>query len=68
MGIWSAWVPIGSTLMLILAPLSQGMNWQAVWWFGCLYALVVMALFLVFVKPAKWPCGERLLIYPPSSL
>jgi len=57
MGIWSAWVPIGSTLMLILAPLlSQGTNWQAVWWFGCLYALVVMALFLVFIKPA--PSGS----------
>jgi MFS family permease len=53
MGIWSAWVPFGSTSMLILAPLlSQGTNWQAVWWFGCLYALVVMALFLIFVKPA----------------
>ena len=57
MGIWSAWVPIGSTLMLILAPLlSQGTNWQAVWWFGCLYAFVVMALFLVFIKPA--PSGS----------
>jgi len=54
MGIWSAWVPIGSTAMLILAPtLSQGANWQAVWWFGCVYALLVTALFLVFVKPAS---------------
>jgi MFS family permease len=57
MGIWSAWVPIGSTSMLILAPiLSQGANWQAVWWFGCLYALVATALFLVFVRPA--PSGS----------
>jgi MFS family permease len=54
MGIWSAWVPIGSTAMLILAPtLSQGANWQAVWWFGCVYALLATALFLVFVKPAS---------------
>jgi MFS family permease len=53
MGIWSAWVPIGSTSMLILAPrLSQGANWQAVWWFGCLYALVTTTLFLAVVKPA----------------
>jgi MFS family permease len=52
MGIWSAWVPIGSTAMLILAPLlSQGANWQAVWWFGCVYALVAMTLFVIFVKP-----------------
>jgi len=54
MGIWSAWVPIGSTSMLILAPiLSQGVNWQAVWWFGCGYALVTTALFVVLVKPAR---------------
>ena len=54
MGIWAAWFPIGSTLMLILAPrLSQVANWQAVWWFGCGYALVVTALFLIFVKPVS---------------
>ena len=57
MGIWAAWFPIGTTLMLIIAPrLSQSVSWQAVWWFGCVYALVVMALFLVFIKPA--PSGS----------
>jgi len=40
--------------MLILAPLlSQVANWQAVWWFGCAYALVVTVLFLIFVKPVS---------------
>jgi len=38
--------------MLFLAPLlSQVANWQAVWWFGCAYALIVTVLFLIFVKP-----------------
>jgi MFS family permease len=54
MGIWSAWVPIGSTSMLILAPiLSLGANWRVVWWFGCVYALVATALVVVFVRPAS---------------
>jgi MFS family permease len=51
MGIWSNWVPLGSVIMLFLAPLlAQSGNWRVVWWFGALYALVVTGLFLVFVK------------------
>ncbi len=53
MGIWATWVPLGATAMLLLAPaLSQAAGWQAVWWFGCLYALVAMGLFFLVVKPA----------------
>jgi MFS family permease len=53
MGIWSAWVPVGSAAMLILAPvLVNASGWRAVWWFGAIYALAVTALYLVVVRPA----------------
>jgi MFS family permease len=53
MGIWSAWVPIGSLTMLVLGPaLAQAAGWRAVWWFGAAYAAVTTVLFLIFVKPA----------------
>jgi MFS family permease len=53
MGIWSAWVPIGAALTLIVAPpVAQAYGWQAVWWLGALYALAVTVLYLVVVRPA----------------
>jgi MFS family permease len=56
MGIWSAWVPIGSLTMLVLGPaLAQAAGWRAVWWFGAAYAAATTVLFLVVVKPAPPP-------------
>jgi len=53
MGIWAAWVPIGTAAMLLIAPtLAQAAGWRWVWWFGAGYALVVTILYLVFVRPA----------------
>jgi len=53
MGIWAIWVPVGTVMMLLIAPvLVQTAGWRAVWWFGALYALVVTALYLAFVRPA----------------
>ncbi len=52
MGIWAIWVPLGSTLMMVAAPwLGGAWGWQGVWWVGCIYALVMAALFLVVIKP-----------------
>ncbi len=52
MGIWAAWVPVGSTAMLIMAPrLVQTGSWHTVWWFGAFYAVVVTGLYLTFVRP-----------------
>ena len=52
MGIWSAWVPIGTAVTLIVAPpLAQAYGWRAVWWFGAIYALAVTVLYLVVVRP-----------------
>jgi MFS family permease len=65
MGIWAAWFPIGSVCIMLLAPrLAQTFGWQAVWWFGCAYTLVVTVLFLVFIKPAK---NHALVAVTPSS-
>lgn len=59
MGVWSTWVPIGSTAMLIAAPLlTQASRWQTVWWFGGAYALVATALALTLVKPGPGSAGS----------
>ncbi len=53
MGIWSAWVPLGITSMMLIAPaLAQSAGWRSVWWLGAGYALVVTMLYLGFVRAA----------------
>jgi MFS family permease len=53
MGIWAAWVPVGTATMLLVAPaLSEVAGWRSVWWLGAGYALVVTLLYLVTVRPA----------------
>ena len=57
MGIWAAWVPIGTAAMLILAPwIAQAAGWRAVWWLGAGYALVITLIYLLFVRqPSQAP-------------
>ena len=64
MGIWSAWVPLGSIIMFAVAPFLAGRwNWQGVWWFGCFYAVCVGLLFYVFIKPpAQQPAAGETVI------
>jgi predicted MFS family arabinose efflux permease len=51
MGVWAVWVPLGSTIMFLLAPALAGRwNWPGVWWFGCFYAVGVGLLYWVFLK------------------
>jgi len=53
MGLWATWVPVGSTVMLAVAPaLAQQRGWRGVWWFGCLYAVAVGLLFHFLLRPA----------------
>jgi MFS family permease len=53
MGIWATWVPLGSTVTFVVAPLLVvRWNWQAVWWFGCLFAVVGWLLYYFFIKTA----------------
>lgn len=54
MGIWAAWVPVGTAAMLLIAPaLAEAAGWRPVWWLGAGYALAMTALYLVFVRPAS---------------
>jgi predicted MFS family arabinose efflux permease len=43
MGIWATWVPVGSVAAYNLAPtLAPSLGWQAVWWIGACFALLIM--------------------------
>jgi len=60
MGIFVTWVPLGSTVMFLLAPLlAHRWKWEGVWWFGFLYTFFVGILFYQFVKPANQPSTNR---------
>jgi MFS family permease len=51
MGVWAVWVPLGSTIMFLLAPaLADRWNWPGIWWFGCFYAVLVGFLYFLFLK------------------
>ena len=69
MGIWAVWVPLGSTMMFLLAPLLAGRgDWQAVWWFGCLYALLVGFLYYFFIQSPPESSLNRGKTAPPNPL
>ena len=56
MGIWATWVPIGSVAIYNLAPsLASSLGWQAVWWFGTGFAILLMILtgFLISSPPIQ---------------
>lgn len=56
-GVWSMWMPLGSTVMLNLAPALCGDgNWQAVWWAGTVYTIIALVL-VVFLYHA--PSAEQ---------
>ncbi len=60
MGIWTIWVPLGSTIMFLLAPLLAGFwGWRGVWWFGGLYAILVAFLYYLFIKPFPRPVSNQ---------
>lgn len=59
MGIWSAWVPVGTAAMLLLAPsIGEKSGWRAVWWLSAGYALVVTILYLFGVGRSR-AAGEK---------
>lgn len=69
MGIWATWVPVGSVLMLLLAPrMSDALGWQSVWWFGAAFALVVLLLFgfLLRLPPVLEEKVEDIAVPMPS--
>ena len=65
MGIWAVWVPLGSTIMFLLAPLLvEHWAWQGVWWFGFFYTVVVGLLFYLFIGSGPRLSSEQ---NPPDS-
>lgn len=67
MGIWATWVPVGSVLMFVLAPaLGLTYGWQAVWWFGALFALVAFVLYGALVRTPPDLAGEAAAAGPPN--
>ncbi len=51
MGLWATWVPVGSLLMYILGPaMVAAGGWQAVWWFGAIFASVAFVLYGLFMR------------------
>jgi nitrate/nitrite transporter NarK len=51
MGIWATWVPVGSVVMLNLAPaVETGWNWQAVWWTAAAFSLAALVLYWLIVQ------------------
>jgi nitrate/nitrite transporter NarK len=67
MGIWATWVPVGSVIMYVLAP-ALGLNygWQAVWWFGAVFALVAFILYGVLVRMPPETASESAAAEPPN--
>ena len=56
MGIWSVWVPLGSTIMFLIAPLLAGRwGWQGVWWLGFFYTMAAGIFFYLFAASNPRP-------------
>jgi MFS family permease len=44
MGLWGSWMMCSQTLLFLLGvPLVELGGWQAVWWFTCIFAVVVLS-------------------------
>ncbi len=53
MGIWAIWVPLGSTIMFLIAPfLAAYGGWQGVWLFAGFYTLLITFLYFLLLKPS----------------
>ncbi len=63
MGIWATWVPIGSVTAYNLAPmLAPALGWEAVWWIGAGFALVMMIFsgLLITRAPGSEPADSSI--------
>jgi len=51
MGIWATWVPVGTLIMLILAPkLAESNGWEFVWWISAAFSFVMFIIYAVFIS------------------
>lgn len=61
MGVWALWMPVGSMLMLALAPLLLGtFGWRGLWAVSALAALAVLAMLPGLPRDIGLPSGGRL--------
>lgn len=61
MGVWALWMPVGSMLMLALAPLLLGaFGWRGLWAVSGLAALAVLGLLPGLPREVGTPSGGRL--------
>ena len=59
MGIWSVWLPLGSTIMFVIAPpLAAYWGWPGVWWFGFFFTLAVGIFFYLFIASNPRPHSD----------
>jgi MFS family permease len=59
MGIWSVWLPLGSTIMFVIAPLLAAYwGWQGVWWFGFFCTIAVGIFFYLFIASNPGPHSD----------
>lgn len=46
MGLWGSWMMCSQTLLFFIAGgLVQGFGWQGVWWFTCIFCVIVLVLY-----------------------
>jgi predicted MFS family arabinose efflux permease len=51
MGIWAAWIPIGSVLMFNVAhPIQTALGWRSLWWMGAFLSLGCLVLYAIVVS------------------
>ena len=69
MGIWATWVPIGSVAIYNLAPsLASSFGWQAVWWFGTGFAILLMILAALLITHPPTPANKAAKAQPEPQL
>ena len=69
MGVWSMWVPLGSTIMFVLAPWLAGYRgWKGVWWFCFFYTIVVGLLFYLFIRSNPRTSSDQGISSPAGDL
>ena len=49
-GIWATWVPAGTIIMYIAAPMLGVNGWRHVWWFAIGYTVLMLLLCLIFFQ------------------
>lgn len=64
MGLWATWVPVGSVITYAGGPiLATAFGWQAVWWAGAGFALLILGLYWLLFRG---PTADEQAVAAPS--